>query len=163
MEFSRKNTFTISTVKKTHSTGMDQSLQKNIPSKKITFSYSLLPIYYFSRIFGLLPFTIVYDTNGDVHEARITYFDVLWFIISVCLYLLLALFSYKHIQVPEGPNVSQILVLGDCALLIAGLLYGAVIIVFDLYNRFKLIDIMKKFTTFDMEVGQIYFQMIFAD
>lgn len=132
MELGRKSTIKVSTVKMSHSAELDQSLKKNIPLKKMTFSYSLRPIYYFSRIFGLLPFTIVYDTNGDVYEARVTCFDILWFIISVCLYLLLALFSYTNIQLPEGPNVSPILVLGDYVLLITGLLYGAIIIVFDM-------------------------------
>lgn len=156
MEFGPKNSVRITSVKTIHSTEPDQSTRSNIPSTKFNFAYSLLPLYYFSRVFGLLPFTILYDTNGDVRGARVTLFDIFWFIISVCIFLSLAVFSYSIINLPDGPNESPTLILGDYILLIVGLFYGAAIIVYDMCNRLRLIDIIKKFTIFDKEVNAIF-------
>lgn len=66
---------------------------------------------------------------------------------------MLAFLSFINVRLPDGANESPLLVLGDYFLLILGLIYGAVIIVFDMYNRLKLVDIMKKFTAFDAEVN----------
>ena len=152
MDFDRKNSVGIATVRTAYSAESNKSTKKDIPSKNLNFSYSLRPIYYFSRTFGLFPFTIVYDTNGDVQSARVTVFDFLWFIITVCMYLLLAWLSYGN-KLPVGANESPLLILGDLVLLIIGLIFGSAMIVFDMYNRSRLINIIKKFTKFDMEVN----------
>lgn len=134
---------------------LNQSNKTNTITNKMNFAYSFRPVYYFSRMFGLLPFSIVYDSNGDVLRARVTAIDILWFIISVCIYLLLAFLSYTNMRLPDGPIESPLLIASDYTLLIVGLIYGAVIIVFDMYNRSTFIDILKKFTAFDMEVNRI--------
>lgn len=47
-------------------------------SKKIDFAYNFRPNYYISRVFGLMPFTIAYDLNGDIQGAKFTKFDRLY-------------------------------------------------------------------------------------
>lgn len=131
-----------------------------VPTKKVSnankpnFSYSIRPMYYFSRAFGLFPFTMIYDTNGDVQGAHVTLFDILWFFISIFLYLLMAFYCYMNMDLPQNPNDSYILNLGDYALLIVGLIYGAIIILLDMFNRFGFIDLVKNITTFDKEVSK---------
>ena len=130
-----------------------ESATKTAESNKFRCSYSIRPIYYFSRAFGLFPFTVVTDTNGDVQGARVTLFDFLWFLISICLYLLMASYCFINIHRPQNPGESYILMLGDYALLIIGLIYGAVIIALDMYNHRTFIELMKNLMSFDDEVS----------
>ena len=68
-------------------------------AKKLNFMDSFRPVYYFSRIFGLLPFSFIYDSNGDVQKTKITKFDGLWFLISMFVYVLMSFFL-KNDTVP---------------------------------------------------------------
>lgn len=131
---------------------MEYFIKHNSLSNTVNFSYSFRPIHLFSRLFGLLPFTIVYGPNGDAQEARVTAFDILWFIISVFFYLIFTLHSLIHMQMPSDPNQLPLLIHIEYAILIVRSIFSSVIIIFDMCNRSTLIDILKKFTTFDMEV-----------
>lgn len=117
-----------------------------------SFAYSFRPIHYFSRAFGLLPFSVALDSNGNIQKARVSLFDALWFVISISLYLIMAFICYQNIKLPQDQNVSYILATGDAMFLIAGLIYGAIIITIDMFNRFRIIDILRMFTAFDSEV-----------
>lgn len=153
-DFNQKNIVVLSAVSIAHPSEFDSSvnIKKNVFSKELNFAYSVRPIYYFARVFGLFPYTIVHDTNDDIKEARVTFIDICWFVLSICVYLFLAIYCYENLQLPTDPNVSYVLILGDYSLLILGLIFGAAVIVADMYNRNKFMDIMKKFNSFDKEV-----------
>lgn len=127
-------------------------------SKKLKISseryvaYSLRTIYYFSRFIGLLPFSIIRDRNGDVKEVRVSLFDFLWCSIAVCLYLSMAFICFQTMNLPKKANSTHILVLGDCIHCILGLINAAIMIVMDMCNRFRILNILKKFALFDKQV-----------
>lgn len=155
MEFNQKKVSIRSVVSMKSFSNIDLStlVKRKIPSENNNFTYSLLPIYFFSRAIGLLPFSIIRDSSGRVREARLSVFDCLWFIISISGYLFLAWFCYQKTVVSYDPNESFVLNIGDNMLLIFGLLYGAIIITMDLGNRNKLVEILKNFTAFDDAVS----------
>ena len=122
--------------------------------KKRDFAYSFLPIYYFSRLFGLMPYSIVYDSIGEIQTPRVRTIDGIWFIISICIYVLAAFTNFQSITSPkEMTMVSDALYFGHYMLLIEGLLVSAVSIGFDMHNRYKLVTILKAFICFDKEVS----------
>lgn len=122
-------------------------------SKRLDFAFIYRPVYYCSRIFGLMPFSIDYDSNGAVRGPRVRTLDCLWFITAICLYIYFAIKSYRSIILPKKHDSSvYLIILSDYLLLILGLLVGAIIICMDMYNRFKIVEIMELFNTFDREV-----------
>lgn len=116
------------------------------------FSYGLRPIYYFSRAVGLLPFSFIRNSHGEIQEARVTLTDCLWFVISICLYLFMAYICYEGVELPRDPNQSFILIIGDSVLIILGLAYSAVAVAVDMFNRSKIVSVLKNLTEFDREV-----------
>lgn len=126
----------------------------NIHFKETSFEYSIRPIYYFSRVFGSLPFSVVRGSDGRIQGPRVNTIDLLWFIVSICWYLALAIAVYRNPLLPQGSNAS-ILMLGDNLMVVLGLTFGAVIIVMDMFNRTKLVAIFKRFSIFDQNVSQI--------
>lgn len=122
--------------------------------EKIDFAYSFRPNYLFSRIFGLMPFSIAYDSSR-VQVPRVGALDGCWFVISICLYILLAVIAYQNIILPKDSH-SYLTILGDSATLILGLIIGALMIGMDMYNRFKIIGIWQMFKTFDEEVNTFF-------
>lgn len=135
--------------------------KRKVRSKENNIAYSLIPIYILSRTIGLVPFSIIRDSIGRVQEARVSLFDFCWFVISVLLYLVASFFCYQNlcliIKLPQDPNTSIILTIGDHLLIIFGLIYGAIIIAMDMYNRRRLVEILKKITVFDEEVSKMKF------
>lgn len=123
-----------------------------IKSNEINFALSLRPIYKFSRAFGLMPFTIVVDAKCNFKGTRVRTLDIIWFIISISLCLVMAIVYYQTIELTKGQNVSTILVFGDAMIVIVGLMYTCVIIIMDMINRNKLIAILKMLNNFDNEV-----------
>lgn len=121
--------------------------------QKYDFVYSNWPTYFFSRAVGLMPFSIVLSSNGRIQRARVGMYDLIWFVISVSWYILLAFVSYLDLKLPQNPNESFILKLGDHLLLIYGLCHGAFMILMDMYNRRKIVELAQKCFAFDREVS----------
>lgn len=122
LQFNQKNVSVISAVSMLPPSNIDLPptlIRRIVPSKKINFAYSLLPIYYFSRAIGLLPFSIIRDANGKVQKTRVSAFDFFWFVTSICLYLFLASFCYRTMETPKNPNESLILIIGDNLLMVS--------------------------------------------
>lgn len=112
------------------------------------------PIYYFSRCAGLWPFTISYNSNGSIAGARIHIFDILWLLTSICLYFTALFYTYEDIEASQAFEQTQffatlIFFLNE----IPPLLFGTIWIVLDMFNRNRLVDILKKFTLFDKKVS----------
>lgn len=123
---------------------------------QLDFAYTFRPIYYFSRIFGFLPFTIVYNSIGSIQAPKIRVFDMVWFFISIFFYALSIFIIYlRRIKFPK--NASFILINGDFLLLISGLIFSILVVVMDMCNRYKLVDILRNFNSFDEKASQQQF------
>lgn len=120
------------------------------------FEYGFRPIYYFSRIAGLWPFSFVHHLNGTIQNARISRLDGTWFFISVCLHLLAIFYSHLDLDLVDknDSNITTI-TFGTLYMLyrMISLLIGAVGIALDMINRHELANIMGKFIIFDNGVG----------
>lgn len=115
-------------------------------------------IYYFSRCVGLWPFTITYNSNGSIKEARICLFDWLWFWISNCLNLAALFCSYERQSYEQSSYEDYFWYLIYNSSEMPTLLYLTASITLDMFNRNKLVNILKKFIIFDRKVGLIYFK-----
>lgn len=122
-------------------------------SGKYNFFYSFRPIYYFSRLFGFMPFTINYHSNGTIQGPVIRSLDIVWLITSICFYFVSAILTYTTAPYHQTTE-SAILSSGDDLILISGLIFGIFIIIMDWCNRFKLVNIQKNIHTFDEEASQ---------
>lgn len=119
-------------------------------SKK--FQHGFQPIYYFSRLIGLWPFTMIYISNGLIKETRINLFDSVWFLISISFYLTALFYACRKFD-SDSSKIFDIWSLVYCIGQILALLFGAVGIALDMFNRNKLINILNKFIIFDNEVS----------
>lgn len=126
-------------------------------SRKIDFFHTIRPIYFFSRVAGLMPFSLVRRANGEVRDIRVGAFDCLWFLVSIFLYLWLAFMCYQNVQLRKDANKSYIMILVSNVRVIFGLMVGVIAIGMDMYNRSRFIDIFKRFTVFDTEVNTSIF------
>lgn len=121
--------------------------------KELNFTSSMWPIYYFCRVFGLLPFSVKFNANNEVQGARVSVFDVAWFAITICFYLILAVLYFQTIVIHQDPSASHILFFGDSIFNVIGLIFASLMIILDMCNRSKIIDILKGFSTFGKEVS----------
>lgn len=136
--------------------------KKTATSTKEGFSYSLKPIYFFSRAFGLLPFSVISNSKGEIQKAQVKVFDLVWFAISICVYLYCAQFYGSNLEIQDEQNDSYILDLGDSLILIIDLVAGAVTVALDMRNRSRFIDILKNLTSFDKKVlGNVTYCIVF--
>lgn len=152
-EFNRKNLSQISMIK------IDDPYQvagkKRCSQKSHDFVYSFRPMYYFSRFFGLLPFSFTYNSNGQIEAPQIRIIDGVWFVISVTFFLILAINSSQVIEIPN--DSAPLVTLSNTLLLTVGLFNGAAMIVFHMCVRFRFVTILKTITTFDKEASSIFF------
>lgn len=136
------------------SIGSDVSIisPENTNLKKSNFTYGIQPIYYFSRIFGYMPFKLVHDSNGLIKGARITLFDILWTVFSIGLHLFATIhFLLTAGCMTENFEISVILANGTKTLVILRRLFNCLCLGMEICNRFKLVDILKKLNSFDEE------------
>lgn len=124
-------------------------------SKTLTFAHSFKPVHILSRIFGFMPFTIVFDSEGGIQSAQFRVVDFVWLIISIGIYLL----SAYHFTTYTGRKAIFIttatLTQGARAIVIFRKLFNCLCIGVDACNRFKLVGILKKIHTFDEKVSQL--------
>lgn len=123
----------------------------------LNFAHCFRPIYFISRVFGLMPFSIVYYPNGDIHKPKVTIYDVLWLVFSLVAYGygISVMLSYMNGDKETFASDSRILNGGYAMSYSLGLVLGSLSVILDMSNRFSLIDIVKKFDIFDKEVSGI--------
>lgn len=139
----------------------NEMIEKDIESKNLNFAYSIRPIYYFLRFFGVMPFSIV-SASDESLKPKIRRFDSLWFAVSISLIVMLIVFTCKENRLTYFENSSlTILALGDNILVVCGMLLGILFIVMDMCNRFKIVKIFNMFTNFDREVSRKTFSKHF--
>lgn len=123
-------------------------------AKHKDFLDSFRPIYYFSRSFGLMPFSIGRSSSGNILGPRVHKFDAVWFVATILIYALATVVSFKYVKFKQESNTQlNMLVISNNWHLTSGLLFCVVIIGMDLYNRDKLVDLIKRFTVFDKQVS----------
>lgn len=131
----------------------------NIQLKQTNFESGFRPAYYFSRFAGLWPFSIMHHSNGKIHRARVGFFEILRSILAICLNLTLLLDVYIEVKAGREKNTIRIQFVMFNIFKMSSLLFCAIVIMLNMINRNKLIDILGKFTTFDNEVSN--FSQIF--
>lgn len=144
----------VSVIRSAHQNSANQkSAQSKLRPENINFVYGFSPVYYISRVFGLMPFSIICDHRRGIYKPQVKLLDGVWFLLSIFMYISMAIATYVNLSLPRDTNTASfILSLGDSMLLIVGLIYSALIIVFDMLNRQRLTEILNKFITFDKEV-----------
>lgn len=123
-------------------------------SKKFNFEYGVRPIYYFLRLMGLWPFSIVHGLNGSIQETKVRFIDVVWFLISIALYLAAAFSTFERIKQIPYPNL-MITIFNYIAQTL-GLACGALHIAMDLCSRKRIGSFLDMFRTFDNEVCVLF-------
>lgn len=134
--------------------------QSNPPAKKNhskedTFAYGFRPIYLFSRFFGLMPFSIIYDSTGEALKPSISRLACFWLVILISIHTLMFITVFKAIEIPTGQfEYSPILYVGDAILFLMQLVCTILLFGLNIRNRFEFIDILKMFVEFDKEASQ---------
>lgn len=133
---------------------MAQWLGDNVDtSQQLTFPYSFRPIYYFSRVGGQMPFTIIYHTNSTIVGTKFFIRDFVWLAISLGIHIYfihLAIESFKSYE--KVDSADSILYFCNITIWFLSLPLGICTMIMDAYNRFKIIKILNRFTIFDKEV-----------
>lgn len=121
---------------------------------KMNFGSVFRPLYYLSRIWGMAPFSITTNSNGEVQKPKIHLFDGLWFLITICVYLFFTNYAWNAFQTSRGnlDKETWILILSARLLAIFAFVYGILMVIINVCNRFKLITMVKMFNRFDKEV-----------
>lgn len=127
-----------------------------IHRRKNDFARSFRIVYIVSRVFGLMPFTVAYNMNGEIEKPTFTKPDVLWFLISICVYSF-GIFTQLQFMFPSDLEhyTSPLVVLSDSVIIMLGLILAFLAIFSDMCHRSKLVDIAKRFITFDKKVIKI--------
>lgn len=131
------------------------------------FLSSFKSSHYFLRAFGLWPFSIVCDeSNGGVQKPKVTKIDLLWFIVSIHLYILAAIVFFNNRENFERKNVGStakyIIINGEFVRLAFCLTLIALLIGIDMCNRFKLVSVVNMFVAFDKLVDVLVSTFIFV-
>lgn len=134
-------------------------IEYSMPSKKngtkiTNFGSVFRPLHYCSRIWGLASFSIVTNSNGEFQKPKIHLFDGLWFLASIgiyCLFIEATLNKFK-ISKENLKRETWILILSARLMELFTYVYGILIIIMNMCNRFKLIDMVKMCNCFDKEV-----------
>ena len=125
-------------------------VEHQIHWKKDSFVYCFRPIYVVSHIFGLMPFSIIFHSNGEVQKSSVSKFDILWFLTSLCL-LLLGIYALLTVHPSIPKSYSMIAFLGETGIFVTVLILASLSIILGMCNRHKLINIVKKITMSDKE------------
>lgn len=127
---------------------------KKDATKQRDFVDSFLPIYYFLRSFGLMPFSIRRNANRNILDPRVDKFDAGWFVMTILIYSLATFVSFEYVKFkPETNTQLNMLVIWTNLHLTLGMVFCVVIIAMDMYNRVKLVNLIKTFTIFDKQVS----------
>lgn len=122
-----------------------------VRATKIDFMYPFQPIYYTLRVFGLMPFTIIYDSNGGTKEPIVRALDVVWFVISIGLYSFTVFMSIQ-ISSPRSSSLYVLYVFGS-VFVVLNLIGCALIALLSMCYRSKFVKILKMFQSFDKKVS----------
>lgn len=102
--------------------------------KQLNFVSGFKANYHFLRAFGLWPFSFACGSNGEIRKPKITKIDLLWFIISIHLYISASIVFYINTTI-EPINMrcmaKRIINKGDYILLALSLIFISLSIAID--------------------------------
>lgn len=136
---------------------VDKSKERQVRLKE-TMCTGFQPIFRICRVFGLLPFSIVRNLNGEIQSCKVRKVDCVWFVISICVCLALVTFNYHMLCLNVNQhqrNATIVLIMGHYLLQLFTVICSALFFIINMYNRQKFVDILRNFEHFDKEVGQI--------
>lgn len=124
----------------------------------VHFTHVFRPIYYFNRLCGHMPFSIVQSLNDKFHhQSRVSVFDVLWFIISICIYTGLAScicwYLNRALSLYAVKPILYFLASTINGLRLINFLCGILMLSMDMCSRQRHVYIFNKFTAFDRKVS----------
>ena len=126
-------------------------LEKEKVKNALNFAYSFRPIYYISRVFGLIPY-IFHDKTGAIHRPRIRLSDFFWLIISLSIHIGFTIYCIRDAKLPKKNHKHCVLQLFVYVIESLSLIFGAIMIIMDMCNRIKLVNIFQKINDFDETV-----------
>lgn len=133
------------------------SLRKSIHLKRtkhlINFDHAFRPIYYMSRVFGLMPFTIHYDSNGIPQKLIVRHIDWIIFLIFIIISLTITYDGFQAMDALDNYNLPFIHTFYGKFYQLVIMISSATIIVLNMYNRYRFMFILTNFTTFDKNVS----------
>lgn len=149
----RKNKARISAIELDQTVDVELEIAKEeAHTTEDNFAISFRPVYYFSRTLGLMPFSMIYDSKSEIQEARVSLFDSIWFVLTICLYLSITYILHQEMNVARDINLPRVLFVGGYTHVILSFVFASVAVGVDLCNRHKVIQILKMFSLFDKQV-----------
>lgn len=126
--------------------------------KAMSFGSVFRPLYYSSRIWGLAPFSIATNANGEIQKPKIRLCDGLCFLATIYVHLCLmdSVWNKFNTTKEKRQKGTWILLISARAMEIFTFGYGILTVSMNICNRFNLIAIVKMFIRFDREVCLIY-------
>lgn len=109
------------------------SQAEDISSIENNFIKSLKSVYYISRAYGFFPFSVVFNSAGEVQHAQVKVFDLISFAISICVYSIVIYFYITNMFI-TFIDVENILNLSCSISLVFQLLLIPVVIVMNMYK-----------------------------
>lgn len=133
----------------------DQSkpIKKEHRSPKLDFAYTFRPIFYCSRLCGIMTFSMNHDSDGEFLKPRVSRQDVLWFMLWLCINSFMVVVFHKYGDFPFTNAVSPSLYFGEKIVGILPTLGGGLFSILNLYNRFKIVETLNTFKVFDLQVN----------
>lgn len=111
------------------------------------------PIYIVSRIFGLMPFSIAYHSNGVIYRPVVNKLDALWFLLAMATFISFIYLSFEFFISGEHANLlTAVSFVGTFFVFGFNVIVCLLAINLDMCFRFKFVNIFKKITTFDRKV-----------
>lgn len=123
---------------------------------KETMSAGFRPLFCFSRITGLMPFSVVCNSNGEVQSCKVKVVDVVWFTISICVCISLAILNYNQIHSSIDHQYQIAMIVLNVGISIISLLACTFFVLFyviNMSNRNKFLGSQENFERFDNEVN----------
>lgn len=127
-------------------------------NKSLTSYDCIKPVYFMSRIFGLLPFSVRQNSNGSVESAKVNLFDMFWFLCAIGIYLTLSYFhlpqtkDLKNSITEENSTSKSVLFSSIEIIFLATYLKVVVFIILDMLNRKLFANILTEIAKFDKSV-----------
>lgn len=133
-----------------------------VPPKQFNIEYVFRPVYFYSRFSGLWTFSIARDSTGMAQRARIGFCDILWPIFVICLNFISAFYTYKTFMAERMEYANFTRFIAENLFQMGCFLFVAIGIVLNMIHRRRLVDVLRKFNTFDNEVSQ-FFRRLFHE
>lgn len=129
-----------------------KSIKKEQRSPEVDFANTFRPIHYCSRLCGLMTFSIVCGSDGEVLNPRVSLLDGVWFGIMLCIHTVMVLLFYRYVCISSTNVVSPSLSVGVNIIILLPEIIGGVVSTLNLCNRFKIVRILNTFKVFDTKV-----------